>query len=72
MALLERCSLRTLNLIGGGSRARTFYGATHLSGIRHINGPTLPDEPQMPFGGAAAIDEFTELRRIPGKGRCPN
>ena len=69
MALLEGCSLRTLNLVGG-SRARTFDGATHLSGIRRINGPTLPDEPQMPFGGAAAMDEFSELRRIPGKGRC--
>ncbi|MGC2110318.1 MAG: aldehyde dehydrogenase [Candidatus Korobacteraceae bacterium] len=43
------------------------------SGICHINGPTVQDEPQMPFGGLkgsgygrfggkAGIDEFTELR----------
>ena len=70
MALLEGCSLPTLKHVGG-SRARTFDGATHLSGIHHINGPTLPDESQMPFGGSAAIDEFTGLRRIRGKGRCP-
>jgi acyl-CoA reductase-like NAD-dependent aldehyde dehydrogenase len=45
------------------------------SGICHINGPTVHDEPQMPFGGTkasgygrfggtAAIDEFTTLRWI--------
>jgi len=45
------------------------------SGICHINGPTVADEPQMPFGGVkssgygrfggkAVIDEFTELRWI--------
>jgi acyl-CoA reductase-like NAD-dependent aldehyde dehydrogenase len=45
------------------------------SGICHINGPTVFDEPQMPFGGVkgsgygrfggkAAIAEFTELRWI--------
>jgi len=45
------------------------------SGICHINGPTVHDEPQMPFGGVkasgygrfggrAAIDEFTILRWI--------
>ena len=45
------------------------------SGICHINGPTVNDEPQMPFGGTkdsgygrfggtAAIAEFTELRWI--------
>ena len=45
------------------------------AGICHINGPTVDDEPQMPFGdmkasgygrfgGAAAIEEFTELRWI--------
>ena len=45
------------------------------SGICHINGPTVHDEPQMPFGGVkasgygrfggrAAIDEFTALRWI--------
>lgn len=45
------------------------------TGIAHINGPTVADEAQMPFGGVkssgygrfggtAAIDEFTELRWI--------
>jgi vanillin dehydrogenase len=45
------------------------------SGICHINGATVHDEPQMPFGGVgasgwgkfgsrAALDEFTELRWI--------
>jgi acyl-CoA reductase-like NAD-dependent aldehyde dehydrogenase len=45
------------------------------SGICHINSATVGDEPQMPFGGvkasgygkfggAAALDEFTELRWI--------
>jgi len=45
------------------------------SGICHINSATVEDEPQMPFGGvkasgygkfggAAALDEFTELRWI--------
>ena len=45
------------------------------SGICHINGPTVNDRPDMPFGGvkdsgygrfggAAALDEFTELRWI--------
>jgi len=45
------------------------------SGICHINGPTVHDEAQMPFGGVkgsgwgrfggkAAVDEFTELRWI--------
>jgi vanillin dehydrogenase len=45
------------------------------AGICHVNGPTVHDEAQMPFGGvkasgygrfggAAAIQEFTELRWI--------
>jgi acyl-CoA reductase-like NAD-dependent aldehyde dehydrogenase len=45
------------------------------SGICHINGPTIADEAQMPFGGVgasgygrfggkAAIDSFTDLRWI--------
>ena len=45
------------------------------SGICHINGPTVHDEPQMPFGGVKAsgygrfggkqaIDEFTIVRWI--------
>jgi acyl-CoA reductase-like NAD-dependent aldehyde dehydrogenase len=45
------------------------------SGICHVNGPTVQDEPQMPFGGVGAsgygrfggkagVDAFTELRWI--------
>jgi acyl-CoA reductase-like NAD-dependent aldehyde dehydrogenase len=45
------------------------------SGMCHVNGPTVHDEAQMPFGGVkasgygrfggkAAVDEFTELRWI--------
>jgi vanillin dehydrogenase len=45
------------------------------TGICHINGATIQDEPQMPFGGMkasghgrfggrAGIDAFTELRWI--------
>jgi acyl-CoA reductase-like NAD-dependent aldehyde dehydrogenase len=45
------------------------------SGICHVNGPTVQDEPQMPFGGVgssgygrfggkAGIEAFTELRWI--------
>jgi acyl-CoA reductase-like NAD-dependent aldehyde dehydrogenase len=45
------------------------------SGICHINGPTVQDEPQMPFGGVkasgygrfggkAGINEFTDLRWV--------
>jgi len=45
------------------------------SGICHVNGPTIHDEPQMPFGGLGAsgygrfggkagIESFTELRWI--------
>lgn len=49
------------------------------TGICHINGATINDEPQMPFGGMkssgygrfggkAGIDEFTELRWITIRG----
>ena len=55
---------------------RAYGVATRIeSGICHINGPTVADEPQMPFGGVkqsgfgrfggkAGIAEFTELRWI--------
>jgi benzaldehyde dehydrogenase (NAD) len=55
---------------------RAFAVARRLeTGICHINGPTVHDEAQMPFGGVkdsgygrfggkAAINEFTELRLI--------
>jgi acyl-CoA reductase-like NAD-dependent aldehyde dehydrogenase/ABC-type branched-subunit amino acid transport system ATPase component len=55
---------------------RAFAVARRLeTGICHINGPTVHDEAQMPFGGVkdsgygrfggkAAISEFTELRWI--------
>ena len=52
------------------------------TGICHINGPTVADEPQMPFGGVkasgygrfggkSAIDAFTELRWITIEGPQP-
>ncbi len=52
------------------------------SGICHINGPTVADEPQMPFGGVkasgygrfggrAVIEAFTELRWITLEGPQP-
>jgi len=56
--------------------ARAWHVALRVnSGICHINGPTVHDEPQMPFGGVkasgygrfggrAAIDAFTTLRWI--------
>lgn len=56
--------------------ARAWNVASQIeSGICHINGPTVHDEPQMPFGGVkgsgygrfggkAAIEEFTVLRWI--------
>jgi len=56
--------------------ARALHLARQIeSGICHINGPTVHDEAQMPFGGTkasgygrfggkAAIDQFTELRWI--------
>ncbi|AVW89743.1 aldehyde dehydrogenase [Celeribacter baekdonensis] len=55
---------------------RAFEVANRIeSGICHINGPTVSDEPQMPFGGVkasgygrfggkAGIAEFTDLRWI--------
>jgi acyl-CoA reductase-like NAD-dependent aldehyde dehydrogenase len=60
----------------GGNLARALDVARRIdSGICHVNGPTVHDEAQMPFGGVkgsgygrfggkAAIDEFTELRWI--------
>jgi acyl-CoA reductase-like NAD-dependent aldehyde dehydrogenase len=60
----------------GGDVARALRVARRIdSGICHINGPTVHDEAQMPFGGVkgsgygrfggrAGIAEFTELRWI--------
>ncbi len=59
-----------------GDTARGLRVARQIrSGMCHINGPTVHDEAQMPFGGvgasgygrfggAAGIDQFTELRWI--------
>ena len=57
--------------------ASTGFQVAHRirSGICHVNGPTVHDEPHMPFGGVgasgwgrfgskAALEEFTELRWI--------
>lgn len=58
----------------GGDVARAIQVAQRIeSGICHVNGPTVHDEAQMPFGGVkhsgwgrfggeAGIREFTELR----------
>ncbi len=60
----------------GADVARAFNVARRIdSGICHVNGPTVHDEAQMPFGGVkgsglgrfggkAGIHEFTELRWI--------
>jgi benzaldehyde dehydrogenase (NAD) len=60
----------------GGDIARALNVARRIeSGICHVNGPTVHDEPQMPFGGVkgsgigrfggkAGIAEFTDLRWI--------
>jgi len=60
----------------GRDIARAMNGARRIeSGICHINGPTVHDEAQMPFGGVkgsgmgrfggrAGVHEFTELRWI--------
>ena len=60
----------------GKDIARAFNVARKIdSGICHVNGPTVHDEAQMPFGGVkgsghgrfggkAGINEFTELRWI--------
>jgi hypothetical protein len=60
----------------GRDIARAFNVARRIdSGICHVNGPTVHDEAQMPFGGVkgsgmgrfggkAGIAEFTELRWI--------
>ncbi|MGH8822277.1 MAG: aldehyde dehydrogenase family protein, partial [Rhodoferax sp.] len=60
----------------GRDIARALQVAQRIeSGICHINGPTVHDEPQMPFGGVkgsgigrfggrAGIDAFTDLRWI--------
>jgi benzaldehyde dehydrogenase (NAD) len=60
----------------GKDIARAFNVARKIdSGICHVNGPTVHDEAQMPFGGVkgsgvgrfggkAGIAEFTELRWI--------
>ena len=34
------------------------------SGMVHMNDQTVSDEPQVPFGGRAGLEEFTELRWI--------
>jgi benzaldehyde dehydrogenase (NAD) len=60
----------------GADVPRAFDVARRLeTGICHVNGATVHDEPQMPFGGVkasgfgrfggrAALEEFTELRWI--------
>lgn len=68
MAWPPRCSVAT-------STSPAAWARRIRSGICHINGATVHDEPPMPFGGVkasgwgrfggtAAIDEFTDLRWI--------
>ncbi len=78
-------AIRLANDTEYGLSAAVFTRATSPSGIElakrietgicHINGPTVHDEPQMPFGGVkasgygrfggrAGVDAFTELRWI--------
>jgi acyl-CoA reductase-like NAD-dependent aldehyde dehydrogenase len=63
-------SVFTRDIVKGLAIARRIQ-----SGICHVNGPTIHDEPQMPFGGVGAsghgrfggrqgIDSFTETRWI--------
>ena len=63
----------TRDIVKGLAIARRIH-----AGICHINGPTVHDEPQMPFGGVGAsghgrfggrqgIDSFTETRWITTK-----
>jgi acyl-CoA reductase-like NAD-dependent aldehyde dehydrogenase len=63
-------SVFTRDIVRGLAVARRIQ-----SGICHVNGPTVHDEPQMPFGGVrasgygrfggkAGVDAFTELRWI--------
>jgi benzaldehyde dehydrogenase (NAD) len=62
-------------VFGGDAAAALGVASRIRSGICHINGATVHDEPQMPFGGVgasgwgrfgsrAALEEFTELRWI--------
>lgn len=63
-------------VVFGRDIARAFDVAKRIeSGICHVNGPTVHDEAQMPFGGVkasgygrfggnAGVAEFTELRWI--------
>ncbi|MFI8526236.1 aldehyde dehydrogenase family protein [Promicromonospora sukumoe] len=62
-------------VFGGDVTAALDVARRIRSGICHVNGATVHDEPQMPFGGVgasgwgrfgsrAAIEEFTELRWI--------
>ena len=88
-SIVTRCKCRKKKLrvandteygLSGSVFSRDVNKAMSLSerletGICHINGATVHDEPQMPFGGVkasgwgrfggrAALEEFTELRWI--------
>ena len=63
------------SIYSGDVRRAMAVAAQIQTGICHINGPTVHDEAQMPFGGVknsgygrfggkAAINEFTDLRWI--------
>lgn len=65
----------TASVFGKDTRRALQVAQRLQTGICHVNGPTVADEAQMPFGGSkrsgygrfggtAAINEFTELRWI--------
>jgi acyl-CoA reductase-like NAD-dependent aldehyde dehydrogenase len=76
VTLANDCEYGLSGAVFGRDVGRALAVAKRIeSGICHINSATVADEPQVPFGGvkasgygrfggAAALDEFTELRWI--------
>jgi len=76
ISLANDCEYGLSSAVFGRDIARALEVAKRIeSGICHINGPTVHDEAQMPFGGVkasgygrfggkAGVHEFTELRWI--------
>jgi acyl-CoA reductase-like NAD-dependent aldehyde dehydrogenase len=76
VSVANDCEYGLAAAVFGRDVARALAVAQRIeSGICHVNGPTIQDEPQMPFGGMkssgygrfggrAGIEAFTELRWI--------
>jgi acyl-CoA reductase-like NAD-dependent aldehyde dehydrogenase len=76
VSIANECEFGLSSAVFGKDHNRAMAVATRIeSGICHVNGPTVHDEAQVPFGGvkssgygrfgsSAGIDEFTELRWI--------